>query len=794
MTKQNGGRAIKFKTKLLTAGLVFVLILLVTQAGLALWSGVQLVPQPKLVPNKHEAIRVVIIKASPTPLPMSSLNVDGNFERTLSSNSYSYSYYTATTSACSDSCSEEVVAALYGGDQDASCNEDLSCASECWSENWVDAHCACDTGALFSSFSYEFAGSEAYCCSNSSDCEDAVLVFYKEILSDLISNETAIVEYLEQQCSNVNCSSNSSSSSSSATPSLNPTEKPVPSPTKLPAPDPTKLPLPNPSALPVPTPTELPIPAPTLKPIKLPIHSPTKLPVLMPTEIPVPSPTHNPMTKSWWELLLEATASNQTFSYDYSMGYNCFSDCGDEVLAAIGDQDALCALNSSSCVNDCFMSENWVEAHCLCNTGELFAIEFSFDGSEEYCCGDINCQASVANYYESVLGEAWNATAGASFLKAQCSSVDCSTITPQPTLEVTETPTPVPSTLPTAADTVVISVSFELTAYAEPTNSDKTYLKTRIASALGVDEGNLKGFTVVSSLARRLSNTLLRQRRDLLATYTWTASFDLVVSLAATTSSSSSDLVSFVATALTDSSFVSDIVTELGAAVDTSTVVAVRITRQPTAAPATPPTAAPVAAGSTGGTSNGTAASTVDANSTGAKEAASPIIGIVIGLLGACVFAVATSYFIYRRYTIKDGDNHDLNTIRGDKSSAVKLKPLKKEHAPSIALNLQSVAVQAVSMEVADFVDGSVKEFLFAQAKITSAKRLEELVARFKEYGFKSVEDFRGMGENELTDAFLKGKIDLNASEIRSFKAVIDASKVSAFKAINVTVPLGTQI
>jgi hypothetical protein len=352
---------------------------------------------------------------------------------------------------------------------------------------------------------------------------------------------------------------------------------------------------------------------------------------------------------------------------------------------------------------------------------------------------------------------------------------------PAPTT-LSEIPTLVPSSLPTAADTLVISVSFELTASAEPTNSDKTYLKTEIASALGVDEGNLKGFTVVSSLARRLSNALLRQRRDLLATYTWTASFDLVVSLAATTSSSSSDLVSFVATALTDSFFVSDISTELGAVVDTRTVVTVRTTRQPTAAQTTPPTAAPVAAGSIGGNSNGTVASTGDAQSTGAKEAASPILGIVVGLLGACVISVATSYFLYRRNKIKDGDNHDSDTFRGVKSS-VGLKPLQKKLVPSVALNLQSVAVPAVGKEVTDFVDGSVKEFLFAQVKITNAKRLEELVERFKEHGFESVEDFRGMGENELTDAFLKGKIDINESEIRRFKAIIDAP-----------VPLGTQI
>ena len=84
------------------------------------------------------------------------------------------------------------------------------------------------------------------------------------------------------------------------------------------------------------------------------------------------------------------------------MNLDCLSDCGDDVLAAIGDQDALCALRDLSCVDDCYVSAYWIEAHCLCSTGELFASDFAFDGSEAYCCGDADCQASVTAYYVSV--------------------------------------------------------------------------------------------------------------------------------------------------------------------------------------------------------------------------------------------------------------------------------------------------------------------------------------------------------------------------------------------------------
>jgi hypothetical protein len=86
-------------------------------------------------------------------------------------------------------------------------------------------------------------------------------------------------------------------------------------------------------------------------------------------------------------------------SMSYSFGSSCTSDCSEEVLSAIGDQERLCALENLSCVSDCVIP-GWVDAHCECGTTTLFATDgFGFFGSEEYCCGSSACQAAVAAAY-----------------------------------------------------------------------------------------------------------------------------------------------------------------------------------------------------------------------------------------------------------------------------------------------------------------------------------------------------------------------------------------------------------
>ena len=83
-----------------------------------------------------------------------------------------------------------------------------------------------------------------------------------------------------------------------------------------------------------------------------------------------------------------------SMSYSYSSA-SCTSGCSDEVLSAIGDQGAFCAIDDLSCMLDC-LSLGWVDAHCECGTGALFAsYSFDFLGAEEYCCGSTACQTAV---------------------------------------------------------------------------------------------------------------------------------------------------------------------------------------------------------------------------------------------------------------------------------------------------------------------------------------------------------------------------------------------------------------
>jgi hypothetical protein len=81
-------------------------------------------------------------------------------------------------------------------------------------------------------------------------------------------------------------------------------------------------------------------------------------------------------------------------------------------------------------------------------------------------------------------------------------------------------------------------------------------------------------------------------------------------------------------------------------------------------------------------------------------------------------------------------------------------------------------AVTALNEAIHDLFEGSVKHFLHAQAKVTNAKRLNMLTARFSELGYESASDFQGMSEEELVD--IKAKIGLFEPEMRRFKAALE--------------------
>ena len=127
---------------------------------------------------------------------------------------------------------------------------------------------------------------------------------------------------------------------------------------------------------------------------------------------PAPSPVHAPtisrVTPEWIHsyisefsrshrpLPLPAPGPPQlgiiysSMSYVMSMGFgHCdLTACPVEVLMAFGDQAAFCNLEDLSCLSSC-VPEEWVEAHCICDTGAMFA-SYSFDfAGETYFCGDV---------------------------------------------------------------------------------------------------------------------------------------------------------------------------------------------------------------------------------------------------------------------------------------------------------------------------------------------------------------------------------------------------------------------
>jgi hypothetical protein len=112
-------------------------------------------------------------------------------------------------------------------------------------------------------------------------------------------------------------------------------------------------------------------------------------------------------------------------------------------------------------------------------------------------------------------------------------------------------------------DTVVVAVTFELTSTAAPTDDDADALKTNIADAVGVDESSIIDFDLTWTSAGR---------RRLLGSYTWFASFNVVVSLSETSWSSGDSFAAAVATALASDSFTSAVQSSTGATVDTSSI------------------------------------------------------------------------------------------------------------------------------------------------------------------------------------------------------------------------------
>jgi len=203
-----------------------------------------------------------------------------------------------------------------------------------------------------------------------------------------------------------------------------------------------------------------------------------------------------------------------------------------------------------------------------------------------------------------------------------------------------------PTTLaPTTSDTASVGVTLELVASAAPTDGDKLGLKAAIASSLGVATSNLRGFDVTSAAARRMlqeekkikkeekdtamaarqpqPKMLLRRQSRVwrrLSSYTWTATFEVVVPLSSSGAASASALAASIASVLEGDSFaaaVASAVTSVTAVGAVTSDPGIRSDDGPSLAPSSP-TSSGGGSGGGGGGGGGLEAATLGAAAGGA--------------------------------------------------------------------------------------------------------------------------------------------------------------------------------
>ena len=238
-----------------------------------------------------------------------------------------------TTAGCVDDCSDSVMSAF--GSQDAFCAlDDVSCTDDCGAE-WIAAHCACETGALFGSFSYEFIGSEDVCCGDAS-CQSSVVEMYVSLSDGSTYDE--IEAMLMESCAGVSCGtkeySQSYAQSWHATKSFSHAAKSFSLLAKS--------------------------FSHAAKSFSQSFSGSHKMTSYSHSSAPAPAPVP---TIAWMP-------ESMAYSMSFGTTAGCVDDCSDSVMSAFGYQDAFCALDDVSCTDDC--GAEWIAAHCACETGVLF--------------------------------------------------------------------------------------------------------------------------------------------------------------------------------------------------------------------------------------------------------------------------------------------------------------------------------------------------------------------------------------------------------------------------------------
>jgi hypothetical protein len=281
-----------------------------------------------------------------------------------------------------------------------------------------------------------------------------------------------------------------------------------------------------------------------------------------------------------------------------------------------------------------------------------------------------------------------------------------------------------------------------MTATSEPTSDDKSTLKNKIASSIGVDEDYLKDFTVTSQAVARRS-----VRRSLLASYKWTVAFTVKAPLSETTYESAASFSVGVKSVLTSDSFVSAVSSSVGATVDVTSV-----SSEITATRNTPPLTA--------------SSVTSDNNET---SSAAMALFAVLGIL--VIAAVAAAVFLRLRRS-KNDSTSGMGAYSANQELTVKVDKPKP-------------AAMTTTIELLEA--GSVVEFLQLKAKFSS-KRALVLAKNFAEQGYEAASDFQNMTEIELSDQHLKDTIGLLFPEMRNFRdAVAGAGEVQPYASTSIT-------
>jgi len=138
-----------------------------------------------------------------------------------------------------------------------------------------------------------------------------------------------------------------------------------------------------------------------------------------------------------------------------------FSSCDPRVphVFSSGDADAICRIEDLSCLSGCGDLVESIQVHCTCETGLALTFDknYTFFG-RPYCCGGVECQASVAAYFSPWIGE--------DELRASCSLYSCAPestdidgattrlISAGASAPLSSAPTPLPSAAPTPLPSV----------------------------------------------------------------------------------------------------------------------------------------------------------------------------------------------------------------------------------------------------------------------------------------------------------------------------------------------------